>query len=107
MGSRREPRFSEILERRIDAADREIDSIVYELYGLTDMEIALVEGRGEGCGPRSGTPPRIFRTEYNSARAPSPTTLIYLSPFQRTSMCSLGIDSVAAWIAPNHFRSFI
>ena len=36
----------EILERRIAAADREIDSIVYDLYGLTEEEIALVEGEG-------------------------------------------------------------
>ncbi|MCB9768700.1 MAG: hypothetical protein H6752_10935 [Candidatus Omnitrophica bacterium] len=45
-GTRREPRSSEVLERRIGAADREIDSIVYELYGLTEEEIALVEGAG-------------------------------------------------------------
>lgn len=31
-------------ERRIEATDREIDGIVYELYGLMDEEIALVEG---------------------------------------------------------------
>jgi len=30
--------------RRIEATDREIDRLVYELYGLTDEEIALVEG---------------------------------------------------------------
>lgn len=31
------------LERRIEATDREIDRLVYDLYGLTDEEIALVE----------------------------------------------------------------
>jgi hypothetical protein len=31
------------LERQIAATDREIDQLVYELYGLTDKEIALVE----------------------------------------------------------------
>ena len=31
------------LERRIESTDREIDRLVYELYGLTDEEIALVE----------------------------------------------------------------
>jgi hypothetical protein len=30
--------------RRIEATDREMDGIVYELYGLTEEEIALVEG---------------------------------------------------------------
>jgi hypothetical protein len=29
--------------RQIDAADRELDRLVYELYGLTDEEIRIVE----------------------------------------------------------------
>lgn len=33
------------LKRSIDATDREIDRMVYELYGLTEEEIAVVEGR--------------------------------------------------------------
>jgi hypothetical protein len=32
-------------QRQIDAADRQIDRLVYELYGLTEEEIAVVEGR--------------------------------------------------------------
>lgn len=32
-----------LLQRQIDATDREIDRLVYELYGLTDDEIAIVE----------------------------------------------------------------
>lgn len=35
------------IERRIEATDREIDRLVYELYGLTAVEIAIVEG-GDG-----------------------------------------------------------
>jgi len=31
------------LQRQIDATDRQIDQLVYELYGLTDAEIAIVE----------------------------------------------------------------
>ena len=31
------------LEHQIDHTDREIDALVYELYGLSDKEIALVE----------------------------------------------------------------
>ncbi len=31
------------LQRQIDAADRQIDRLVYELYGLTDEEIKIVE----------------------------------------------------------------
>lgn len=32
-----------IIQRQIDATDRQIDRLVYELYGLTDEEIAIVE----------------------------------------------------------------
>jgi hypothetical protein len=32
-----------VLQRQIDATDREIDALVYELYGLTYDEIAIVE----------------------------------------------------------------
>jgi hypothetical protein len=32
------------LQNAVDATDREIDQLVYELYGLTQEEIALVEG---------------------------------------------------------------
>ncbi|MCL5966985.1 MAG: Eco57I restriction-modification methylase domain-containing protein [Deltaproteobacteria bacterium] len=33
-----------VLQRQIDATDRQIDQLVYELYGLTDEEIRIVEG---------------------------------------------------------------
>ncbi len=33
------------LQAEIDATDRDIDAMVYELYGLSDEEIAVVEGR--------------------------------------------------------------
>lgn len=32
-----------VIQRQIDATDREIDQLVYGLYGLTDKEIAIVE----------------------------------------------------------------
>jgi len=32
-----------MIQRQIDATDRQIDKLVYELYGLTDDEIAIVE----------------------------------------------------------------
>jgi len=37
------PQERRVLERRIASTDREIDRLVYELYGLTDEEIAIVE----------------------------------------------------------------
>ena len=33
----------EKVEREIEATDREIDRMVYELYGLTEEEIGVVE----------------------------------------------------------------
>ena len=32
------------VERLIAATDAEIDRLVYELYGVTDAEIAIIEG---------------------------------------------------------------
>jgi len=31
------------IQRQIDATDKQIDQLVYELYGLTDKEIRIVE----------------------------------------------------------------
>jgi len=36
----------ELYQRQIEATDRQIDALVYELYGLTAEEIAIVEGKG-------------------------------------------------------------
>ena len=36
-----------VIERQITATDEEIDHLVYELYGLTNDEIAIVEGAAE------------------------------------------------------------
>lgn len=38
------PHDKDRYERLIKSADREIDSLVYELYGLTPEEVAIVEG---------------------------------------------------------------
>lgn len=38
------PQDTTLLQRRIAATDKQIDQLVYQLYGLTDEEIALVEG---------------------------------------------------------------
>ncbi|MDE3090935.1 MAG: restriction endonuclease subunit R, partial [Chloroflexota bacterium] len=35
----------ELLQRQIDATDAQIDALVYELYGLTEEEIRVVEGK--------------------------------------------------------------
>jgi hypothetical protein len=40
----RTPHEQSALDRQIAATDRQIDRLVYDLYGLTEEEIALVEG---------------------------------------------------------------
>lgn len=37
------PQEQTVLKRQIGATDRQIDQLVYELYGLTDEEIRIVE----------------------------------------------------------------
>ena len=44
LAAARTPQEKAVLERQIAATDREIDQLVYELYGLTEAEIKLVEG---------------------------------------------------------------
>ena len=39
----RKPHEQTALQRQIEAADRQIDALVYELYGLTEEEIRIVE----------------------------------------------------------------
>ena len=40
----RTPQEKTALERQIAATDTQIDALVYELYGLTEEEIDIVEG---------------------------------------------------------------
>ena len=37
------PQAQTLLQRQIEAADRQIDRLVYDLYGLTEEEIEIVE----------------------------------------------------------------
>jgi hypothetical protein len=45
LAAERNPQVKTVLQRQIEATDRQIDLLVYELYGLTEEEIAIVEGR--------------------------------------------------------------
>jgi len=38
------PQEKEMIQRQIQTTDRQIDRLVYELYGLTEKEIKIVEG---------------------------------------------------------------
>ena len=37
------PHVKTALQRQIDATDKQIDALVYELYGLTEAEIGILE----------------------------------------------------------------
>jgi hypothetical protein len=43
LAAERNPHQREGIEREIAATDRRIDALVYQLYGLSDEEIAVVE----------------------------------------------------------------
>ena len=46
------PTAKTMLQRQIEATDRQIDRLVYELYELTEEEIEIVEGgRGQRNAP--------------------------------------------------------
>ncbi len=38
------PHEQESLQRQVAATDKAIDALVYELYGLTEKEVQVVEG---------------------------------------------------------------
>ena len=40
------PADKDLCQRQIEATDRQIDALVFKLYGLTDEEIAVVESAG-------------------------------------------------------------
>jgi DNA-binding protein H-NS len=44
LAAARTPQEQTALERQIAATDTQIDALVYELYGLTEAEIKIVEG---------------------------------------------------------------
>jgi hypothetical protein len=46
LGNARMPSDQVILQQQIDTTEQQIDKLVYELYGLTEAEIKLVEGIG-------------------------------------------------------------
>ncbi len=46
LGKAKVPSDKTALQSRIDGTDRVIDRLVYDLYGLTEEEIAIVEGTG-------------------------------------------------------------
>jgi hypothetical protein len=37
------PQAKTMLQRQVEATDRQVDNLVYGLYGLTDEEVRIVE----------------------------------------------------------------
>jgi len=48
LSAAKSPTDKTAIQRQIDATDRQIDQLVYELYGLTDDEIRIVEEATQG-----------------------------------------------------------
>ena len=40
-------KLEKIIQKQIEITDKKIDALVYELYGLTEEEIKIVEGEGK------------------------------------------------------------
>jgi hypothetical protein len=47
LASAKAPHDKTVLQAQIDATDRQIDRLVYDLYGLTEEEIKIVEGAAQ------------------------------------------------------------
>ena len=45
LGAAQTPGEKVRLQRQVEATDGQIDGLVYELYGLTEEEIGIVEGK--------------------------------------------------------------
>jgi len=51
LASAKTPGERNVLQRQVDGTDRQIDQLVYALYGLTDDEIKIVEEASRvACG---------------------------------------------------------
>jgi|GEM_PF-1613495 hypothetical protein len=46
------PQEQEVFKREIESTDREIDQLVYELYGLSEDEIRIVEGQARSINDK-------------------------------------------------------
>lgn len=54
-----------MIQRQIDATDRQIEKLVYELYGLSENEIKVVEGKTIGEGEAEPILANTPTTTYN------------------------------------------
>ena len=45
LASAKTPQEKESVQRQVESTDSQIDKLVYELYGLTEEEFRIVEGK--------------------------------------------------------------
>ena len=83
LAAARTPQEQTALERQIAATDTQIDRLVYDLYGLTGEEIAIVEGRAQpempdvpatAAAEPEAKPKRARKKPFYSQPPPEPTT---------------------------------
>ena len=65
------PHVKTVLQRQAEATDREIDRLVYELYGPTDAEITVVEGQ-KLIRPIDALSPRCYNPCQNHVGGANP-----------------------------------
>ena len=52
------PSAKQLLDQKLAITDQQIDALVYELYGLTQDEVEIVEGNGRNAERRIVRPSR-------------------------------------------------
>ncbi len=97
----RTPHEQSVLAAQIAAPDRQIDRLVYELYGLSEEEVRIVEGAERGVDDRE-------RERYNRREENAMTTVTLELPqriYQRAAEIAKATKRpieqvVAEWIRP-------
>jgi len=72
LAAARTPQEQTALERQIAATDAQIDRLVYDLYGLTEDEISIVEGRAGAVAEVAAPEAKPKQTRKKSAYAATP-----------------------------------
>jgi len=72
LANTRNPNDKTQIERQIEATDREIDRLVYDLYGLTEEEIAIVEGSSVASSDEACENSEHETETTTSSRSPRP-----------------------------------
>jgi hypothetical protein len=103
LAAARTPQERTALERQITATDAEIDRLVYDLYGLTEDEIRIVEGTAPvETGPRLEAPVAVESAEAIPPRRRCAKRGYAKSP---SGPAKLGVNPDDAWADAAHYYS--